>query len=188
MVFGLLLVDVIILVVLIALVIYIILMFNGFISLRNNIGKAWANIDVILKQRNDELPNLVETVKGYMKHEKETLFMLTKARTAWASATTLNKKAAVSNVITDAVKSIFAVAENYPTLKANENFLKLQERISGLENEIADRREFYNESVTRYNTRTQSFPDLILAGIFGFKPAEWFKATEEEKQQVKASF
>ncbi|MFH1255741.1 MAG: LemA family protein [Candidatus Diapherotrites archaeon] len=167
---------------------YIMIIFNSLISLKNNIDRSWANIDVLLKQRTDELPNLVETVKGYMKHEREVLENVTKARAAIMHAQTVGEKAEADNLISEALKTIFAVAEKYPNLKANENFLKLQARISGLENEIADRREFYNDSVTNYNIRIESVPDLIVAGLMKFQIRELFKIGEDEKQPVKVAF
>ncbi len=168
---------------------YLVSIYNGLVMLRNNIKKAWANIDVLLKQRSDELPKLVDSVKGYIKHEKSLLTDLTKARTAFLSATTMSQKAAADNMISGALKSIFAVAENYPNLKANEGFLQLQGRISGLENELSDRREFYNDSVNTYNIRIQSFPDMIFANMMKFTAEfEMFKVTEEEKKDVKISF
>lgn len=167
---------------------YIISIFNGLIRLKNNIKKSWANINVLLKQRNDELPKLINSVKGYMKHERETLNALTKARTAFLKAKTMSQKAAVDNTITNALKTIFAVAENYPNLKANENFIQLQSRISGLENELADRREFYNDSTNTYNIRIQSFPDMIVANMMGSKEEEMFKVSEEDKKDVKVKF
>lgn len=169
------------------LVIYIIIKFNSLISLKNNISKSWANIDVLLKQRSDELPNLIETVKGYMKHEKGVLTEITKARTSIMNTTSLTEKAKADNMISSSLKTLFAVAENYPNLKANENFLKLQERITGLENELADRREFYNDGVTIFNTRIQSFPDLLIAKIFNFTTQELFKAAGQERESVKVS-
>ncbi|MEK6967570.1 MAG: LemA family protein [Nanoarchaeota archaeon] len=178
-------------IILIALVVigYLVSIYNGLVTLKNNIKKSWANIEVLLKQRSDELPKLVESVKGYMKHEKTLLTDLTKARTAIMSAKTMSAKASADNMITGALKSIFAVAENYPNLKANENFIQLQGRISGLENELADRREFYNDSVNTYNIRIQSFPDMIFARSFGFTESfEMFKVTEAEKQDVKIKF
>ena len=119
--------------------------YNGLVQVKNNIKKSWANIDVLLKQRANELPKLINTVKGYMTHERETLEKLTQARTQFLNAGTVAEKASADNMMSQALKSLFAVAENYPNLKANENFMQLQGRISGLENEIADRREFYND-------------------------------------------
>jgi LemA protein len=174
--------------VVIALLGYIISIYNGFVQLRNNIQKSFANIDVLLKQRSEELPKLVDSVKGYMKHEKETLVQLTAARTSLMNAKTNTEKATADNQISAALKTIFAVAENYPNLKANENFMQLQTRISSLENELADRREFYNDSVNTFNIRRESFPDMIIAKFMSLVPAEMFKATEAEKKDVKIAF
>ena len=167
---------------------YFIGMYNALVRLKNNIKKAWSNIDVLLKQRSDELPKLIASVKGYMKHEQGTLTELTKARTAMMKADTIEKKAKADNQITGALKTLFAVAENYPNLKANENFMQLQSRISGLENELADRREFYNDSVNTYNIRIQSFPDMIVAGMLHYTPEDMFKVAEADKQDVKVEF
>jgi len=165
----------------------LLLIYNGLVRLKNNIEKSWANIDVLLKQRSDELPNLIASVKGYMVHERTTLETLTKARTDILNAPTLSKKAVADNVITEALKTIFAVAENYPNLKANENFLKLQNRITSLENELADRREFYNDSVNIYNIRIHSIPDMIVAWLLNYTDKQWFKALEEDKAIVRVN-
>lgn len=162
--------------------------YNGLISLKENIKKSWANIDVLLKQRSDELPKLIASVKGYMKHEKSTLDELTKARTAMLSAKSIEDKAQANNQISAALKTIFAVAENYPNLKANENFMQLQDRISGLENELADRREFYNDSVNTYNIRIQQIPDVFVAGLMRLQQETMFVVSEADKQDVKVSF
>src|SRR5512137_613899 len=146
-----LVIGLVVLLVLIVIIGVFIGIYNSLVRLRNDIKKSWANIDVLLKQRTDELPKLIASVKGYMKHEKGLLENITKARTAFLSATTMDAKAKADSVISGALKSLFAVAENYPNLKANENFIQLQQRISGLENEIADRREFYNDSVNTFN-------------------------------------
>ncbi len=167
---------------------YIVTIYNGLIKLKNNIKKSWANIDVLLKQRSDELPKLIETVKGYMKHEKGVLENLTNARTNFLNASTVAKSAAADNMIAGALKSLFAVAENYPDLKANENFMQLQSRISGIENEIADRREFYNDSVNQYNIRIQSIPDVIVARMMGYLDEEMFEVSEADKQDVEIKF
>ena len=167
------------------LLIALLLIYNGLVRLKNNIKKSWANIDVLLKQRSDELPNLIASVKGYMEHERTTLEALTKARTDVLQAPTLSKKAVADMLITEALKTIFAVAENYPNLKANENFLKLQNRITSLENELADRREFYNDSVNIYNIRIHSFPDMIVARMLNYTDEQWFKASDEDKAVVK---
>ena len=172
------------LILLVLAIFYIFSIYNGLISLKNNIERAWANIDVLLKQRTDLIPNLVETVKGYMKHERGVLEEITRMRAEMLSAQGPAQKAKASDHITSALKSIFAVAENYPQLRASENFLHLQQQISAIENQIADRREFYNESVLLFNTRIHSLPDMVLAGMMGFRDKEYFKATEEEKKNV----
>lgn len=163
-------------------------LYNSLVNLKNNIKKSLANIDVLLKQRTDELPKLIASVKGYMTHEKSTLTELTKARTAMMSAKTISEKAAADNQITGALKTIFAVAENYPKLEANKSFMQLQERISGLENELADRREFYNDSVNTYNIRIEQFPAVIIANKLGYKHEEMFKVSESDKKDVKVEF
>ena len=163
--------------------------YNGLVRLKNNIEKSWANINVLLKQRSDELPKLIASVKGYIKHEKEVLVTLTKARTAFLSAQSMGEKAAADNLISSALKTLFAVSDNYPNLKANENFMQLQNRISGLENELSDRREFYNDSVNQFNIRIQSFPDVIVAKRMGLTQSkEMYKVPEIEKQDVKVEF
>jgi LemA protein len=163
---------------------YAVSVYNGLVSLQNNIDKAWANIDVVLKQRSDLIPNLVEAVKGYMKHEKNVLEDVTKLRTSLLSAQGPQEKAKASEALSGALKSIFAVAENYPNLQASTNFLELQKQISAMENQIADRREFYNDAVLLYNTRIKVLPDVLVAMILSMKPREYFKAEESEKQNV----
>lgn len=170
------------------LVIYAVSIFNGLIRLKNDIKKSFANIDVLLKQRYDELPKLINTVKGYMKHEKSLLTDITKARSLYSNAKSMGDKAKADNMLTGALKTLFAVAENYPTLKANENFMQLQGRISGIENELADRREFYNDSVNQFNIRIQSIPDVVVARILGYTEEAMFKAGAEEKKDVKVEF
>ena len=168
---------------------FLIAIYNALVRMRNNISKSWANIDVILKQRTDEIPKLVDSVKEYMKHEEGVLTKVTQARTKFLDAQTVQEKAKANNMITDALKSLFAVAENYPTLKANESFLQLQSRISGLENELADRREFYNDSVNEYNIKIDSFPDLIVARMMGYtQPETMFEVDESDKNDVKIDF
>jgi LemA protein len=157
--------------------VYAIIIFNGFVRLKNYITKSLANIDVLLKQRNDEIPMLIETVKGYMLHERSTLEAITKARVEMFVNQSMKQKAMTDKIIREGIKSIFMVAEDYPKLQANQDFLKLQERITQLENQIADRREFYNDSVTRNNIRVESFPDLIIAKVFGFSKKELFDAS-----------
>src|SRR6201988_3732979 len=157
--------------------IYTIILYNGLVRLRNENDRAWANIDVLLKQRHDEIPNLVETVKGYMQHEQQTLVAVTQARTASISAASIKQKATADLMMTGALRGLFAVAENYPQLKANENFLKLQNRISELEERIADRREFFNDDVNTYNTRIRQFPEMFLAGAMGLQPRQLFQVS-----------
>lgn len=172
----------------VGLIVYFVAIFNGLAMLKNNIAKSWANIDVLLTQRADELPNLVSTVKGYMAHEQKTLQAVTDARTTLLNAKTVSEKAGADDETKQAIKTLFAVAENYPNLKANENFLKLQTRITGIENEIADRREFYNDSVTAYNIRIQSIPDIVLAKLLKYTPEELFKAEDRKRQPVQVKF
>jgi len=178
------LLTLLIVLVIVGIVSYIVSIFNGLIRLKNNIRKSLANIDVLLKQRHDELPNLVNTVMGYMRHEKSTLLLITKARTEFLNAHTLSQKAAVNDVISNSLKSIFAVAENYPVLKANENFLTLQKRISEIENSIADRREFYNDSVNLYNIRIESIPDVVVARMLNYQREDMFTASDEDKKNI----
>ncbi len=185
-------IDIIIMAVLglvvVGIVLFLVSIFNGLIRLKNDIRKSWANIDVLLKQRSDELPKLVESVKGYMKHESGVLTTLTEARTKFLNAKTMKERAESDNVISGALKTIFAVSENYPNLKANENFMQLQNRISGLENELADRREFYNDSVNTYNIRIQSFPDMFVANMLKYRPEDMFKVSEDDKKDVEVKF
>jgi LemA protein len=167
---------------------YVVILFNGLVRLRNENDRAWANIDVLLKQRHDEIPNLVETVKGYMQHERQTLLAVTQARSASMNASSIPQKAIAELQVTSALRGLFAVAENYPQLKANENFLKLQNRITELEERIADRREFFNDDVNTYNTRIGQIPDVFVASFMGLKPREMFKVAEEDRRQVEVKF
>jgi len=168
--------------------IYATILYNSLIRLRNENDRAWANIDVLLKQRHDELPNLVETVKGYMQHEQQTMLAVTQARTASLEASSIAQKALADLKVASALRGLFAVAENYPLLKANENFLKLQNRISELEERIADRREFFNDDVNTYNTRIRQIPDVFVASVMGLKPRSMFKVSDEDRRQVEVSF
>jgi LemA protein len=168
--------------------IYIVILFNGLVRLRNENDRAWANIDVLLKQRHDEIPNLVETVKGYMQHEQQTLLAVTQARTASGSAGSISQKAVADLQMASALRGLFAVAENYPQLKANENFLKLQKRISELEERIADRREFFNDDVNTYNTRIGQIPDVFVASFMNLKARPMFKVSDEDRKLVEVSF
>jgi LemA protein len=168
--------------------IYLVIIYNELVRLRNDVNRAWANIDVLLKQRHDEIPNLVETVKGYMQHEQQTLLAVTQARAAFINAATVGQKAQADLRLTGALRGLFAVAENYPQLRANENFLRLQNRISELEERIADRREFFNDDVNTYNTRIQQIPDVFLANLMKLQPREMFKVSEEERRAIEVTF
>jgi LemA protein len=163
---------------------YLIIIYNGLVRLRNDSNRAWANIDVLLKQRHDEIPNLVETVKGYLQHERQTLVAVTQARAASISAASIGQKAQANFMLTGALRGLFAVAENYPQLKANENFLRLQNRISELEERIADRREFFNDDVNAYNTRIRQVPEVFLANLMALKPRELFTVSDEDRKLV----
>ena len=167
---------------------YTVILYNGLVRLRNENDRAWANIDVLLKQRHDEIPNLVETVKGYMQHEQQTLLAVTQARAASISAASISQKAVADLQVMNALRGLFAVAENYPQLKANENFLKLQNRISELEERIADRREFFNDDITTYNTRIGQIPDVFVASFMGLKPRDMFKVSDEDRRLVEVKF
>ncbi|HEX7042964.1 MAG TPA: LemA family protein [Patescibacteria group bacterium] len=162
--------------------------YNSLITAKIRVQEAFSHIDVQLKRRSDLIPNLVETVKGYAKHEKEVLEELTKARTSLMSAKGVEEKAKANNQLADTLKSLFAVSENYPNLKANQNFLELQEELSDTENKVAYARQFYNSTVMDFNTKLQVFPTNIFGGMLKFTPAEFFAATEEEKKEVKVKF
>lgn len=181
-------ITIVVVILLIIFIGYFVAIYNGLVRLKNNIKKSWANIDVLLKQRSDELPKLINTVKGYMKHEKGVLTDITKARSAMMKAKGKKEKAKADNQLTGALKTLFAVSENYPKLQANENFKHLQERISGIENELADRREFYNDSVNTYNIKIHQIPSVIVANMLGYKDEEMFKAEGKDREDVKVEF
>jgi len=166
---------------------YGVIIYNALVRLKHGIGKAWSNIDVLLKQRHDELPKLVETCKQYMQHERTTLEQVISARNAVSAARESHDVGALGKAesgLRAGLGQLFALAENYPDLKANESFQFLQQRISGLENGIADRRELYNEAVNLNNVRIEQFPDVLLARQFGFKAAELLQFSEAEKADV----
>ncbi len=169
-------------------VLWLILTFNSFISLKNRVDNAWSQIDVQLKRRFDLIPNLIEAVKGYMKHEKGTLKEITDARTSFLNAKGPAQMAKAENQLAGALKSIFAVAENYPKLEASQNFMQLQEELSGTESKIAYARQFYNDSVQDWNVKLQSFPSNLIAAIFRFGQKEFFKTEEAERKAVKVKF
>ena len=164
--------------------IYAVIVYNGLVRLQNEIGRAWANIDVLLKQRHDEIPNVVACVKGYTDHERQTLEAVTQARTASINASSISQKAQADMLLTGALRSFFVVAEQYPQLKADQNFLALQKRISELEERIADRREFFNDDVNTYNTHIAQLPDVLMARVMKLSPREMFRVNEQERQQV----
>ena len=162
--------------------------YNGLVSRRNRVDGAWSQIDVQLKRRHDLIPNLVETVKGYAAHERGTFEAVTNARANAISAQGPEQQAQAENQLTGALKSLFAVAEAYPDLKANQNFLQLQEELTSTEDRIAYARQFYNDSVVTYNTRIQQFPTVILANTFNFERRELFDAAPEDTAPVQVQF
>jgi LemA protein len=168
--------------------VYVVILYNELVRLRNDNDRAFANIDVLLKQRHDEIPNLVETVKGYMQHEQQTLTAITQARAASMNAASIGQKAQADAMMTGALRGLFAVAENYPQLKANDNFLKLQTRISELEERIADRREFFNDDVNTYNTRISQVPEVFVASYMSLKPRGLFQVSEDDRKLVEVKF
>lgn len=178
---------VVLLVALVLLVAYAVSLYNGLVRLKHGVSKAWANIDVLLRQRHEELPKLVETCKQYMRYEQATLEKVIAARSAVASAREQHDLGALGKAesgLRAGLGQLFALAENYPELKANDGFRHLQQRISGLESGIADRRELYNEAVNLNNVRIEQFPDVLLARLFGFQPAELLVFSEAEKADL----
>jgi LemA protein len=169
-------------------VIFLIWIYNSVIRLNNQVKNAWAQIDVQLKRRADLIPNLIETVKGYAKHEKKVFDNVSKARSAMLGANTVQEKAKASNMLSDTLKSLFAVSEAYPQLRANENFLQLQEELSGTESKIAYARQLYNDLVMEFNNKIQVFPNNFFAKLFSFTAKESFEATAEEKKIPKVKF
>ena len=181
--------GIVILVVLIVLVVLAVLFYNSLVSSRNRVKQEWSEIDVQLQRRFDLIPNLVETVKGYANHESETLTKLTELRTSWNSAKTVEEKGNLNTNLTNSLRSIYAVAENYPDLKANENFLQLQVELSSTEEKIANSRNSYNSAVNEYNTKIEIVPTNIIAKLFHFEKSELFEVENEEvRKNVKVSF
>ena len=174
--------------VVVLLLLYVVLLYNGLVRLRNRIENAWSQIGVQLQRRYDLIPNLVETVKGYASHEKGVLESVTQARAAAINAEGPADQAKAENMITGALKSLFAVAEAYPDLKANENFAQLQEELSSTEGRIAYARQFYNDSVQAYNTKIQTVPANLIAGPFGFREREYFEADDDSRGPVRVQF
>ncbi|MBI4023263.1 LemA family protein [Candidatus Berkelbacteria bacterium] len=169
-------------------ILWVIGAYNGLVTLKNRVGEAWSDIDVQLKRRYDLIPNLIETVKGYATHEKQLFTEVTKARTAAMKAGSLEDKATKENLLTEALKSVFAVAENYPDLKASQNFLHLQGELTDTEDKIQAARRFYNANVRDFNTQLEVFPTNLIGTQLGFKAREFFAASETEKAAVTVDF
>lgn len=179
----------IILAIVIILIVAIISIYNSLVQSRIRVDNAWSQIDVQLQRRFDLIPNFVETVKGYMTHEKETFEKIAALRTSWANTQSVSEKAEIDNQLSTALKTIMAVSENYPELKANQNFSDLSEELRNTENKISYSRQFYNDTVTIYNTKLELFPSNIIAGKFNFKPRDLFKAeSDEARKNVKVDF
>lgn len=185
---GTLLVGILLVFGVVALIAYAVGLYNTLVRLSNNIDKAWSNIDVILKQRHDELPKLVDVCNSYMKHERETLEGVTNARSAYSRSMSVDEKAKAENQITRALGKLFAVAEQYPDLKANQDFLNVQQRISALESTIADRREFYNDSVNLYNIRIEQIPAVWVAQQIGYRARPLLTVAQSDREDVRLAF
>ncbi|HYP22245.1 MAG TPA: LemA family protein [Actinomycetota bacterium] len=170
------------------LLLFLILTYNRLVKLRNRIDAAWSQIDVQLKRRHDLIPNLVETVKGYAAHERETLEAVVAARRQAVDATGVEQQAQAENMLTGALRQLFALAEAYPDLKANQNFLALQEELTGTEGRIAFSRQFYNEQTLAYDNARESFPTNVVAGAFNFEAREYFEAEESSREPVRVDF
>lgn len=179
----------IILIIALLLVLFVISIYNTLVKLRQRVRNAWSQIDVHLQRRFDLIPNLVNTVKGYMNHEEGTLTKIAELRASWANSTTVAEKAELDNQLSGALKTIMAVSESYPDLKANTNFINLQEELKSTEDKLAFARQFYNDTVTMYNMKLEVIPSNIVASIFGFKPESFFKVdSSEARQNVKVDF
>lgn len=179
----------IIVAIVVILIIAVIGMYNSLVQARIKVDNAWSQIDVQLQRRFDLIPNFVETVKGYMTHEKETFEKITNLRSSWSESKSISEKASLDNELSNTLKTIMAVAENYPDLKANQNFSELSEELRNTENKISFSRQFYNDTVTMYNTKLEVFPSNIIAGIFKFKARDLFTAENEEaRKNVKVDF
>lgn len=179
---------IIVLIVVVVLLLVFISCYNSLVSLRNKVKDQFSQIDIQLKRRSDLIPNVVETVKGYAKHEKSTLEEVIKARNTYLSSTTNEDKINSSKELTEAVNKLFALAEAYPELKANTNFLQLQNELKETEDKISYARQFYNDSVLMYNNKVETFPSNIIASMFGFKANTFFEANEEERKNVEVKF
>lgn len=181
-------IGIILLIVAVLLVLYVINVYNSLVGLRLKTENAWAQVDTELKRRFDLIPNFVETVKGYAKHEQETLEKVIQARNSYNSAETVEGKVEASNMLTGTLKTLFAVAESYPDLKANENFMSLQNTLKETEDSIAMSRKYYNDIIEKYNKNLLVFPRNIVASMFGFKPGTFFKVSEVERENVEVKF
>ena len=180
---------VITLIILIVIIAFVVATYNGLVVARQKVKNAWSQIDVQLQRRFDLIPNFVETVKGYMQHEENVLTKVTELRSSWANASTVNEKAELNNQLSGTLKTIMAVSENYPDLKANQNFLEMQEELRNTENKISFSRQFYNDSVTMYNTKLEVFPSNLIAGWFKFTSEPLFATdSEEARKNVKVDF
>ena len=174
--------------ILVTVTVWLITVYNGLIKLKNRVDEAWSDIDVQLKRRHDLIPNLINTVKGYAAHEKELFEKVTEARTRAMGAKDAKEQAEAENMLSDTLKSLFAVAENYPDLKANQNFLELQKELTDTEDKIQAARRFYNGNVRDFNTKIQVFPNNLIARMLHFKQYEFFEAGEKEKENVEVEF
>ena len=182
-------VGLIILAILVVIIISVIALYNGLVKARIKVDNAWSQIDVQLQRRFDLIPNFVETVKGYMTHENETFEKIAELRSSWANAETVSEKATLDSQLSDTLKSIMAISEGYPDLKANQNFSELSEELRNTENKISFARQFYNDSVTIYNTKLEVFPSNIIAGMFHFKARDLFNTeSDEARKNIKVDF
>ncbi len=179
---------IIVIAVIVVILAYVVSTYNALVQLRNKVKDQWSQIDVVLKRRFDLIPNLVETVKGYAKHEKETLEGVIEARNKFTTASTPEEEMEANNQITGALNKLFALSEAYPELKANENFTSLQNELKESEDKITYSRQFYNDSVLKFNNKLQMFPSNIVASIFGFKAEKFFEANDSERENVKVQF
>ena len=177
------------LIVVAVIILFVIVVYNSLVSSRQKVRNAWSQIDVQLQRRFDLIPNLVETVKGYMNHESATLEKITELRTSWSNAKTVYEKAEIDQQLSGTLKTIMAVSENYPDLKANQNFGQLQEELKNTENKLSYSRQFYNDAVTMYNTKLEVFPSNLIASMFGFKSEELFKVdSDDARKNIKVDF
>lgn len=180
---------IIVVVLIVLLIVYVVAVYNSLVADRNKVKNAWSQIDVELQRRFDLIPNLVESVKGYMEHEEKILSEVAELRSSWASATTVAEKSTLNNQLTESLKSLMAIAENYPDLKANQNFLELQNELENTENKISYSRRDYNDTVTRFNIKLEAFPSNLVASAFKFEKEELFEVKDDSvRENVKVSF